>query len=51
MGSSQQELSDTLQRIGVSVRHIDEGIDMKQNAVYWTHGFDQVVKALSIMDL
>lgn len=50
MGSSQKELSDTLQRIGVSIRHIDEGIDVKQKAdhvVYWTHGFDQVTEALS----
>jgi hypothetical protein len=54
MGSSQQELSDTLQRIGVSVRPLDEGIDMKQdknNVVYWTHGFDQVGEALLGMDI
>ena len=53
MGSSQKELSDTLQRIGVNIRHVDEGIDVKQktnNAVYWTHGFDQVIKALSSLD-
>ncbi|KAI4851124.1 hypothetical protein E4T44_02330 [Aureobasidium sp. EXF-8845] len=49
MGSSQQELSDTLQRIGVDIRCIDEGIDVKQKTghiVYWTHGFDQVREAL-----
>jgi hypothetical protein len=49
MGSSQQELSDTLQRIGVSIRHIDEGIDVKQDTdhiIYWTHGFNQVREAL-----
>jgi hypothetical protein len=49
MGSSQQELSDTLQRIGIDIRHIDEGIDMKQKTdriVYWTHNFDQVREAL-----
>lgn len=54
MGTSQKELSDTLQRIGVEVRNIDEGIDSKQktnNVVYWTHGFDQVIKALSRLHL
>jgi hypothetical protein len=52
MGSSQQELSDTLQRIGVDIRHVGEGIDMEQetnNVVYWTHGFDEVREALSGM--
>lgn len=50
IGSGQKELFDTLQRIGVKVRHIDEGIDVKQrieNVVYWTCGFDEVTKALS----
>jgi hypothetical protein len=49
MGSSQQELSDTLQRIGVDIRRIDEGIDVQQRTdhiVYWAHGFDQVREAL-----
>jgi hypothetical protein len=52
MGSSQQELSDTLQRIGIGIRHIDEGIDVKRKTdhlVYWTHNFDQVREALSNM--
>jgi hypothetical protein len=54
MGSSQKELSDTLQRIGVSIRHLDEGIDVEQktdHVVYWTHGFDQVTEALSSMTI
>lgn len=54
MGSSQKELSDTLQRIGVNVRHVDEGIDVKHgtnNCVYWAHGFDEVTKALSSIDI
>jgi hypothetical protein len=53
MGNSQQELSDTLQRIGTDIRHINEGVDVKQNTnriVYWTHDFDQVKEALSAMD-
>jgi len=50
MGSSQKELSDTLQRIGVRIQHIDEGIDMKQktnHVIYWTQDFDQVAKVLA----
>jgi hypothetical protein len=53
MGSSQQELSDTLQRIGVDIRRIDEGVDVKHRTghiVYWTHGFDQVREALLDME-
>ncbi|CAD0110256.1 unnamed protein product [Aureobasidium uvarum] len=56
MGSSQRELSETLHRIGVVVRSIDEGIDLKQATdgqmvAYSAYGFDQVVKALSELDL
>jgi hypothetical protein len=53
MGSSQQELSDTLQRIGVDIRRIDEGVDVKPKTgrvVYWTHGFDRVREALLDME-
>ncbi|CAD0093649.1 unnamed protein product [Aureobasidium mustum] len=56
MGSSQRELSETLQRIGVDVESIDEDIDLKrvadgQMVVYWTHGFNMVVKALSRLEM
>jgi hypothetical protein len=54
MGSSQKELSDTLQRIGVSIRHIDEGIDVGQKTdyvVYWIHDLDQVTEALSNIEI
>ncbi|KAK5999886.1 hypothetical protein QM012_004974 [Aureobasidium pullulans] len=52
MGSSQRELADTLHRIGVNVRSIDEDIDLQRAAdeqmtVYWTRGFDSVMRALS----
>ncbi|KAG9748050.1 hypothetical protein KCU73_g7193, partial [Aureobasidium melanogenum] len=55
-GSSQRELAETLHRIGVDVRSIDEDIDLKRAAdeqmvVYWTRGFDLVVKALSKLEV
>lgn len=56
MGSSQRELSDTLHRIGVNVRSIDEDVNLKRAAdeqmvVYSTCGFDSVVKALSELEM
>ncbi|KAG9950791.1 hypothetical protein KCU85_g3287, partial [Aureobasidium melanogenum] len=56
MGSSQRELAETLHRIGVDVRRIDEDIDSKRAAngqmvVYWTRGFDTVVNALAELAL
>ncbi|KAI4721937.1 hypothetical protein E4T48_01810 [Aureobasidium sp. EXF-10727] len=56
MGSSQRELSETLQRIGMDVKSIDEGIDLERvgsgsMVVYSTRGFGQVVKALSALNM
>jgi len=48
MGSSQRELADTLERIGVKVRDISEGVLLQgtNKILYWTDGFEKVVEAL-----
>ncbi|KAG9628616.1 hypothetical protein KCU98_g5918, partial [Aureobasidium melanogenum] len=56
MGSSQRELAETLHRIGVDVRSIDEDIGLKrvadgQMVIYSARGFDSVVKALSKLEV
>lgn len=57
MGSSQRELAETLERIGVLAVNVDqEGIERRQSTndgqrvVYWTNGLRQIATALLAMD-